>query len=132
LAEPETDANWFASHRYLVLCKQGKEPGASNPDCESEPCGGPKRTESGLKIRRSGLEAWYRNRLKRLVKTPKLHFLDSGLLVAILGITEERIGKDRSVFSPLLETFAFAEVMKQVDWLARAGFTTTEIRIRTK
>jgi hypothetical protein len=26
LAEPETDANWFASHRYLVLCKQGKEP----------------------------------------------------------------------------------------------------------
>jgi predicted AAA+ superfamily ATPase len=78
------------------------------------------------------LEAWFRNRLKRLVKTPKLHFLDSGLLVAILGITEERIGKDRSVFSPLLETFAFAEVMKQVDWLARAGFTTTEIRIRTK
>lgn len=25
---------------------------------------------------------------------------------------------DRSVFGPLLETFAFAEVMKQVDWLA--------------
>ena len=64
------------------------------------------------------LEPWFRNRLKRLVKTPKLHFLDSGLLAAILGATEERIGKDRSVFGPLLETFAFAEVMKQVDWLA--------------
>jgi hypothetical protein len=93
LAEPETDANWFASHRYLVLCKQGKEPGASNPDCESEPCGGPKRTESGLKIRRSGLEAWFRNRLKRLVKTPKLHFLDSGLLVAILGVTKTALAR---------------------------------------
>jgi uncharacterized protein len=32
--------------------------------------------------------------------------------------TEERIGKDRSVFDRLLETFAIAEVMKQVDWLA--------------
>jgi predicted AAA+ superfamily ATPase len=64
------------------------------------------------------LEPWFRNRLKRLVKTPKLHFLDSGLLAAILGATDERIGKDRSVFGPLLETFAFAEVMKQVDWLA--------------
>lgn len=64
------------------------------------------------------LEPWFRNRLKRLVKTPKLHFLDSGLLAAILGTTEERIDKDRSVFGPLLETFAFAEVMKQVDWLA--------------
>jgi predicted AAA+ superfamily ATPase len=64
------------------------------------------------------VEPWFRNRLKRLVKTPKLHFLDSGLLAAILGTTEERIGKDRSVFGPLLETFVFAEVMKQVDWLA--------------
>jgi predicted AAA+ superfamily ATPase len=64
------------------------------------------------------LEPWFRNRLRRLVKTPKLHFLDSGLLAAILGATEERIGKDRSVFGPLLETFAFAEVTKQVDWLA--------------
>ncbi len=63
------------------------------------------------------LEPWFRNRLKRLVKTPKLHFLDSGLLAAIVGTTEERIGKDRSVFGPLLETFAFAEVMKQMDWL---------------
>jgi predicted AAA+ superfamily ATPase len=64
------------------------------------------------------LEPWFRNRLKRLVKTPKLHFLDSGLLAALLGATEKRIGKDRSVFGPLLETFAFAEVMKKVDWLA--------------
>lgn len=64
------------------------------------------------------VEPWFRNRLKRLVKTPKLHFLDSGLLAAILGTTEERLGKDRSVFGPLLETFVFAEVTKQVAWLA--------------
>jgi predicted AAA+ superfamily ATPase len=62
------------------------------------------------------LEPWFRNQLKRLVKTPKLHFLDSGLLSAILGATTERIVKDRAIFGPLLETFVFAEVLKQTSW----------------
>ena len=62
------------------------------------------------------LEPWFRNQLKRLVKTPKLHFLDSGLLSAILGATAERIAKDRAIFGPLLETFVFAEVLKQTSW----------------
>jgi predicted AAA+ superfamily ATPase len=63
------------------------------------------------------LDPWFRNRLKRLVKTPKLHFLDAGLLAAILGITEERIAKDRSIFGPVLEAFVFSEIMKQIAWL---------------
>jgi predicted AAA+ superfamily ATPase len=63
------------------------------------------------------VEPWFRNRLKRLVKTPRLHFLDSGLLAAILGVTEERLGRDRTLFGPLLETFVFSEVLKQSAWL---------------
>jgi uncharacterized protein len=63
------------------------------------------------------VEPWFRNRLKRLVKTPKLHFLDSGLPAAILGVTAERIAGDRTIFGPLLETFVFSEVLKQVGWL---------------
>jgi len=59
---------------------------------------------------------WFRNQLKRLVKTPKLHFLDSGLLAAILGLTAEQISKDRSAFGALLETFVFSEVLKQTTW----------------
>src|SRR5207249_3440537 len=59
------------------------------------------------------LEPWFRNRLKRLVKTPKLHVLDSGLLAALLGATAERIVRDRSIFGPLLEAFVFSEVLKQ-------------------
>ena len=62
-------------------------------------------------------EPWFSNRLKRLVKTPKLHFLDSGLLAAILGVTAERILRDRTVFGPLLEAFVFSEVLKQGTWL---------------
>ncbi len=62
------------------------------------------------------VEPWFRNRLKRLVKTPKLHFLDSGLLAAMLGATDGRIAKDRSVLGQLLETFVFAEIVKQAEW----------------
>jgi len=50
------------------------------------------------------VEPWFRNQLKRLVKTPKLHFLDSGLLGTLLGITAERVARDRSTFGTLLET----------------------------
>ena len=66
------------------------------------------------------LEPWFRNRLKRLVKTPKLHVLDSGLLAALLGATAERIVRDRSIFGPLLEAFVFSEVLKQATWLDEA------------
>ena len=63
------------------------------------------------------VEPWFRNQLKRLVKTPKLHFIDSGLLAVTVGATEEAVAKDRSIFGPLLETFLFSEVMKQASWL---------------
>jgi predicted AAA+ superfamily ATPase len=62
------------------------------------------------------LSPWYGNQLKRLIKTPKLHFLDSGLLAALLGATAERFAKDRSALGPLLETFVFSEVVKQTAW----------------
>jgi predicted AAA+ superfamily ATPase len=63
------------------------------------------------------LPPWFRNHLKRLVKTPKLHFLDSGLLAAMQGQTAERIAKDRTAFGALLETFVFSEVLRQTTWL---------------
>ncbi|HEV2132712.1 MAG TPA: ATP-binding protein [Terracidiphilus sp.] len=63
------------------------------------------------------VEAWSRNRLSRLIKTPKLHFLDSGLLAVLLGAAGERVARDRAVFGPLLETFVFSEVMKEISWM---------------
>ena len=58
------------------------------------------------------LEPWHGNRLSRLIKTPKLHFLDSGLLATLLGATPERIAEDRATFGRILETFVYAEVLK--------------------
>ena len=33
------------------------------------------------------VQPWFTNALKRIVKTPKLHFLDSGLLATVRGLT---------------------------------------------
>lgn len=58
------------------------------------------------------VKAWYRNRLKRLNKTPKLHFFDSGLLAALQGTNSESIKADRASFGQLLENFVFSELYK--------------------
>jgi predicted AAA+ superfamily ATPase len=62
------------------------------------------------------VEPWFTNRLKRLIKTPKLHFLDSGLLAALRGSSAQTLQADRTGFGSLLETFAYAEVAKQISW----------------
>jgi predicted AAA+ superfamily ATPase len=53
------------------------------------------------------LQPWYTNALKRIAKTPKLHFLDSGLLATARGLNFERVKANREVFGALLETFVF-------------------------
>lgn len=55
---------------------------------------------------------WHSNTLKRLVKTPKLQFLDSGLLAALIGVDGKRAAAERSVLGPILECFVYAELEK--------------------
>jgi len=62
------------------------------------------------------IPAWFQSRLNRLVKTPKLHFLDSGLHAGLLGLTAERVARNRHAFGALLETFVLSEIMKQTSW----------------
>lgn len=58
------------------------------------------------------VQPWFTNALKRIVKTPKLHFLDSGLLASARGLTFDRVKADRGTFGALLESFVFSEVLK--------------------
>lgn len=62
------------------------------------------------------LQPWHDNEIKRLVKAPKLHFLDSGLLAALRNLSPERLQADRTVFGSLLETFVLAELLKLATW----------------
>lgn len=58
------------------------------------------------------LQPWFTNTLKRIVKTPKVHFLDSGLLAAVRRLSFARLKADRGHFGELLESFVFSEVLK--------------------
>ena len=58
------------------------------------------------------VRAWHRNELRRLVKTPKLHFLDSGLLAALRRVDAATIARDRRQAGPLLECFVHSEIAK--------------------
>lgn len=60
------------------------------------------------------IPAWHRNELKRLVKTPKVHFLDSGLLAALTGVSLPAIKSNRDRLGMLLETFVYAELAKSI------------------
>jgi predicted AAA+ superfamily ATPase len=58
------------------------------------------------------IDVWSTNRLNRVVKTPKLQFIDSGLLSALLGLTIDEIQRDKTRFGNVLETFVYGELLK--------------------
>jgi predicted AAA+ superfamily ATPase len=58
------------------------------------------------------IDVWARNRLNRVIKTPKLQFIDSGLLATLLDLTAEETQQDRTRFGNVLETFVFGELLK--------------------
>ncbi len=62
------------------------------------------------------LPPWHSNRLRRLVKTPKLHLGDTGLASALLGVDAGSLAKDRALLGQLLETFVLQELRRQASW----------------
>ena len=64
------------------------------------------------------LPPWHSNRLKRLIKTPKLHLGDTGLACTLLGVDAADLTADRTLLGQLLETFAYQELRRQASWHA--------------
>jgi predicted AAA+ superfamily ATPase len=58
------------------------------------------------------IEPWTDNRLSRVVKTPKLQFIDSGLLTTLAGFSAISSPGDRTRFGHFLESFVFGELLK--------------------
>ena len=73
------------------------------------------------------LPPWHTNALKRLTKSSKLHFLDTGLLGALRGITPDRLRHDRVPFGAVLETFVLGELLKLESW-AEDRYTFSHFR----
>ena len=69
------------------------------------------------------LSPWHTNRLRRLVKRPKLHMGDTGVACALLGVDSATLYRDRGLLGSLLETFVLQELRRH----ASARRTPVEI-----
>lgn len=65
------------------------------------------------------LPAWHSNRSKRLVKTPKLHFVDSGLASTLGELEPGNWNQERPRFGHLLESFVLQQLIAMADCMAR-------------
>ena len=59
------------------------------------------------------LPAWHRNVRKQVVKAPKLHFLDSGLVCHLLGIRNAEELRHHPLRGAIFESWVVAELFKQ-------------------
>ena len=67
-------------------------------------------------LERSGvvklLYPYYQNITKRIIKTPKVYFLDTGLCVYLAGIDSVQALEASYLTGSILETYAFCEILK--------------------
>ena len=63
------------------------------------------------------IPAWHAAEATRLVKTPKLHAVDTGLMCAVRGINRRRLLGNPADLGALLETFVYSELRKQALWV---------------
>lgn len=66
------------------------------------------------------LPAWGTTLGARIVKHPKVHMVDSGVMAWLLNLTPQKIAQAApstlTEYGHLLETFAVGEILKQVSW----------------
>ena len=58
------------------------------------------------------LQPWYNNLNKRIIKSPKLYFYDTGLLCALLNIQTKAGLKNHNMYGSIFENWCIAEIKK--------------------
>lgn len=64
------------------------------------------------------LEPWHSNASKRIIKTPKLYFNDTGLVCALLQLQTHNEILNSPLRGALFETFAFGQIARVASWRA--------------
>ena len=62
------------------------------------------------------LQPWRNDQSKRLIKTPKIHLGDSGLICSLLNINSKNLLQNRPLLGQILETFVFQELQRQASY----------------
>jgi predicted AAA+ superfamily ATPase len=61
-------------------------------------------------------EPWHSNIIRRIMKSPKLYMVDTGLLAWLQLAPVEKIYEQPHLIGPLLENFVMTELQKQQSW----------------
>ena len=67
------------------------------------------------------LKPYYTNVLKRLIKTPKVYFLDTGLASYLVGWDNAQVLQNGAMSGAIFETFVMGEIIKS--WTNKDGVT---------
>lgn len=67
------------------------------------------------------LKPYYNNVLKRLIKTPKIYFLDTGLASYLIGWDNAKVLQNGVMAGAMFETFVIGEIIKS--WTNKNGVT---------
>jgi predicted AAA+ superfamily ATPase len=59
---------------------------------------------------------WSANNYSRVIKMPKIFFLDSGLQCSLMRINEDNLDQERKKMAHILETYVFSELLKLISW----------------
>ncbi len=62
------------------------------------------------------LPPWHHNAAKRLIKSPKVYLVDSGLAATLAGLTAEDCVTQRERFGHLLESYVVQQLVAQAGW----------------
>ncbi len=62
------------------------------------------------------LPAWSANMGKRLVKSPKVFLVDTGLMGYLTGLSRDRLEQEPHLLGPVMENFVVMELRKQITW----------------
>lgn len=63
------------------------------------------------------LPAWHKNQVKRLIKAPKIHWVDSGLASTLNSVKPSDWYDHKVNFGVLLESFVVQQIIAQSGWL---------------
>ncbi|PWC19696.1 ATP-binding protein [Brenneria corticis] len=63
------------------------------------------------------LPAWHKNGANRLVKTPKVYVIDSGMASYLCGQSREQWSNPNGKFGPILESFVVQQLICQAGWV---------------
>ncbi|HEY9785138.1 MAG TPA: ATP-binding protein [Candidatus Obscuribacterales bacterium] len=62
------------------------------------------------------LPPWFTTVGKRVTKTSKIYFVDTGLASSLMGVNSEKLKEDGKLFGFLFENFVLMELLKQASW----------------